>query len=201
MLNDNTTRPNRRLTVAVIGNARIESDSTQEKLAFEIGKRVIDGGYRLMTGGLGGVMEAACRGGRQSFNWADGSIIGVLPGSDPGDANPYVDIAIPSSLDHGRNILVAQADAVVAVGGGAGTLSEMALAWAHKRLIIGVRCGGWSERLAGQPIDNRRRYKSIPNDMVYPADTPDEAFRLLDKLISLYTGTHKGIPSSHSTLK
>src|SRR3546814_12882286 len=85
-------------------------------------------------------MEAAHRGARDSANWFDGAGIGILPGTNPGQANPYVDIAIPTGSDHGRNLVVAQSEAVIAIGGGAGTLSELAFAWIHRRLILALRC-------------------------------------------------------------
>lgn len=177
----------RRFVVAVVGDARVEAGGAAEVLAQEIGTAIVDAGYRLVTGGLGGVMEAAHRGARQSARWSDGAGIGLLPGHDPAQANPYVDIAIPTGLDHGRNMLVAQADAVVAVGGGAGTLSEIALAWIHKRLIVGMRCGGWSARLADQRVDGRVRYPQLPEDRVYGADSAAQVGALLARWLPLYS--------------
>src|SRR3546814_18376895 len=74
------------------------------------------------------------------YSYLDGAGIGILPGTNPGQANPYVDIAIPTGSDHGRNLVVAQSEAVIAIGGGAGTLSEIAFAWIHRRLIIALSC-------------------------------------------------------------
>ena len=95
------------MNVAVIGDARIRRGERQEQLAYEIGRGLIDSGYRLVTGGMGGVMDAAHRGARDSPFWRDGAGIGLLPGSDPTQANPYVDIVVPTGLDHARNLLVA----------------------------------------------------------------------------------------------
>ncbi len=114
-----------RESVAVIGDARVDPGSQVDMLAEDIGRRIVGAGYRLVTGGLGGVMEAACRGGRDAPNWSDGAIVGIIPSSDPSSANPYVDVIIPTGLDHARNQLVAQTSAVVAVGGGAGTSGWM----------------------------------------------------------------------------
>lgn len=97
---------------------------------------------------------------------------------------------IPTGLDHGRNLVVAQSDAIIAIGGGAGTLSEMALAWIHRRLIIALRCGGWSERLANQRIDERIRYKELTEDRVFAADSAEEALRLLVDWLPRYTKRH-----------
>jgi len=90
----------------------------------------------LICGGLTGVMEHAARGARSE----GGLTIGLLPGDDPNDANEYIDIAIATSLGHGRNAVLARtADGVVALGGGLGTLSEIALALRNGRPTIGIK--------------------------------------------------------------
>src|SRR5207302_7302068 len=126
-------------TGAVLGGWGVEVGGGRDRFAEAVGRLIVDRGWRVQTGGLGGVMESACRGARASTRWAPGSTIGILPGWDINDANPHVDVAIPTGLDHGRNLLVVQADAVIAVGGGAGTLSEIALAWMFFRLIVAKR--------------------------------------------------------------
>ncbi|MEM4235354.1 MAG: TIGR00725 family protein [Candidatus Methanomethylicaceae archaeon] len=181
------------ICVAVIGDAHLELGSPKEKIAEIIGYGIIDAGYKLITGGLGGVMEASCRGARKSPKWVNGSIIGLLPGTDPAEANPYVDVVIPTGLDHGRNLIIAQAGAIIAIGGGAGTLSEIALAWIYRRLIIALRCEGWSGRLADQRLDERIRYPDIPEDRVFGASTPEEALRLLDSYVLRYNRRHHRI--------
>ena len=93
--------------------------------AEAVGSAVADAGAVLVCGGLGGVMEAACRGART----AGGLTVGLLPGDDRAAANEWVEVAIPTGLGEGRNLLVVRAaGAVIAVGGGWGTLSEVALA-------------------------------------------------------------------------
>ncbi|WP_419174441.1 TIGR00725 family protein [Desulfosediminicola sp.] len=183
----------RRYTIAVIGDARVVPGSEKDIFAESVGKMLADEGHRVLTGGMGGVMEAAHRGARSSTNWRDGTCIGLLPGSNPASANPYVDVVIPTGLDHVRNMVVAQSDAVVAIGGGAGTLTEMAFAWIHRRLIIGANCDGWSKRLAGQRIDNRVRYPDVPEDKVYEADSADIVVALLSRWLPFYNGYHKSI--------
>lgn len=111
------------IRVAVIGGARC---SANEAAAAEaVGRAVAAAGAVLVCGGLGGVMEAAARGAAQ----AGGLTVGILPGTDAGSANPWIRVPLPTGMGEGRNILVVRAaDAVVAVGGEWGTLSEIALA-------------------------------------------------------------------------
>ncbi len=120
-----------RFLVAVVGNASVTPGSPRERLAEEVRRRVVDASRRLVTGGLGGVMAAASRGARRSGAWTDGTIIGVLPGTDPSQANPWVDVPLCTGLDHGRSRIVAQSDTAMAIGGGAGTPTELAFAWIH----------------------------------------------------------------------
>jgi len=152
-------------TISVIGGS--EADETASKLAERVGEEIARRGVVLVCGGLGGVMEAACRGAKKR----NGVTVGILPSEDKKNANRFVDIAIPSGFGRGRNFLVAlSGDAVIAVGGSAGTLSEMAIAWfSEKPLVALATSGGWAQRLAGDKIDDRR------NDSVYSASTPEEA--------------------------
>jgi len=106
--------------------------------AEEAGAAVAEAGCGLVCGGLGGVMEAACRGAKE----AGGMTVGILPGDDRSAANRFVDAAIPTGLGEGRNVLVVRAaDAVIAVGGAYGTLSEIALALKAGKRVVGI--GTW----------------------------------------------------------
>jgi predicted Rossmann-fold nucleotide-binding protein len=87
-----------------------------------------------------------------------------------------------------RNALIAHADALVAVGGGAGTLSEIALAWVHRRLVIAFRLPGWSGRVADAPLDDRRRFDTISDDRVFGVDTAQEAVAVLRENLDAYFG-------------
>jgi len=129
-----------------------------EAAALALGRSAVEGGWRIACGGLGGVMAAACRGARAAAGYREGDTIGLLPGTDRAAANPWVDVAIPTGLGLARNLLVVSAgDAVVAVGGGSGTLSEIALAWQIGRPVIALETGeGWADRLAGVRLDARR---------------------------------------------
>ncbi|HYP48692.1 MAG TPA: TIGR00725 family protein [Thermoleophilaceae bacterium] len=103
--------------------------------AEEVGRELASRGAVVVCGGLGGVMEAACRGAKQ----AGGTTLGILPGDDRRAANEWVDVALPSGLGEARNALVVRAsDAVVAVHGGFGTLSEIALALKTGRRVVGI---------------------------------------------------------------
>ncbi len=123
--------------VAVVGPGADVSDQIAA-LAYETGALLARRGIVVVNGGLGGVMEAAARGARES----GGFVIGLLPGGDRSEGNPHLTLAIPTGLGQARNALViAAADAVIAVGGSWGTLSEIALARrTGKRLVC---LGGW----------------------------------------------------------
>jgi uncharacterized protein (TIGR00725 family) len=120
--------------IGVIGGGTCSAEIYE--IAQEVGGEIAQNGFSLVCGGLGGVMEAACRGARE----AGGVTIGILPTANKGDANPYCDIVIPTGLGHARNILVVHAsDALVAVDGEAGTLSEIAIALKVGKPIVGIK--------------------------------------------------------------
>jgi uncharacterized protein (TIGR00725 family) len=122
--------------VAVVGPG--DASSQEIALAEEVGAGLAAAGAVVVTGGLGGVMEAACRGARSR----GGRTLGILPGEDREDANGWVEIAVATGLGELRNgIVVRAADALIAVGGGHGTLSEIALALKLGRPVVGL--GTW----------------------------------------------------------
>ncbi len=184
--NSPSQAPARRRLVAVIGDANVPAGSQKDLLAEDVGRLLVDAGFRVLTGGLGGVMEAACRGARSSSRYQSGDTVAVLPGHDPADANPFVDVVIPSGLDHVRNSIVAHADAVIAIGGGAGTMSEICLAWIYKRLIVALRVEGWSGKVADQRVDERVRYPNQPDDRVFGATSAAAAASLVSNLVGRY---------------
>lgn len=165
------TRMRKPVAAVVGGNS---ASAALLEAAEVIGRGLVEAGMRVATGGLGGVMTAASRGAHNAASWCDGSVIGILPGLDAREANPFVDIVIPTGMNYARNtILVAMADVVVAVGGGSGTLSEVALAWQHGKPIVALDLGqGWSARMAGERLDERRA------DEVHRAGSAEEAVRL-----------------------
>jgi len=122
--------------VAVVGAG--DADAEEEAVALDVGRALARGGAVLVCGGLGGVMAAACRGASE----AGGVTVGLLPGPDRTAANPWVSVAIATGMGELRNGLVVRAaDGVIAVGGGFGTLSEIALALKLGRPVVGV--GTW----------------------------------------------------------
>jgi uncharacterized protein (TIGR00725 family) len=126
----------RRLRIAVIGGSRAGREAVET--AFEVGRLIARSGAVVVCGGLGGVMEAACRGAREE----GGLTVGILPGASPADANPWVDVAIATGLGFTRNSLVVMnADAVIAVDGEYGTLSEIAYGRIHGKRVVGL--GTW----------------------------------------------------------
>jgi uncharacterized protein (TIGR00725 family) len=119
--------------VGVVGPG--EASASEAAVAEEVGGLLAEGGAVLVCGGLGGVMEAACRGAKSKL----GLTVGLLPGLDRGAANGWVDVAVATGLGELRNGLIVRAsDTLVAVGGGAGTLSEIAFALKAGRPVIGV---------------------------------------------------------------
>lgn len=132
--------------ISVIGGA--DCDACEYALAEEIGSLVAEHGAVLVCGGLSGVMEGAARGAKR----AGGTTIGILPGHDRTRGNAYLDHVITTGIGHARNLaVVSTGDAVIAVGGGYGTLSEIGLAAKIGRPVVIV--GGWRlqtrERLEG----------------------------------------------------
>jgi uncharacterized protein (TIGR00725 family) len=146
-----------RLHVAVVGGGHAPPEECDQ--AARVGRALAEAGVVVVCGGLGGVMEAACRGARDG----GGTSVGILPGADRDNANTYVDVALATGMGEGRNVLVVRnADAVVAVGGEFGTLSEVALALQAGISVIGL--GTWELAKGGRPVPG-----------VMPASSPEQA--------------------------
>jgi hypothetical protein len=123
--------------VSVVGGSTV--DATNRTVARELGVRLAERDHTVVCGGLGGVMAAACEGART----AGGRTVGILPGEDPDAANQFVETAVATGLGHARNCLVVMnGDAVVAVDGGGGTLSEIGYALVFDRPIAGLGTHG-----------------------------------------------------------
>jgi uncharacterized protein (TIGR00725 family) len=135
------------MVIAVIGNS---SCSPQEaKLADDVGELLAQRGATIICGGLGGVMEAVCRGAKSK----GGLTVGILPGQDAGTANPWVDIPVVTGIGEARNVAVVKsAQAVIAIGGSYGTLSEIAYALKNGIPVIGLNT--WSLSRDGREDDS-----------------------------------------------
>ena len=158
------SRPVDPLHIAVVGSG--DASAKERRQAERVGRAVAEAGAVLVCGGLGGVMEAASRGVRS----AGGLTIGILPGSERSDANEYVDVAIPTGLREARNILVVRAaDAVVAVGGEFGTLSEISFALREGTPVVGLDT--WQLTRHGRT-----------DDAIVRAADPEEAVRIAVRL-------------------
>ncbi len=135
------------MIIAVIGASRCSKEMARR--AQEVGRELAKRGATLVCGGLGGVMEAACRGAKEE----GGLTIGILPGLSHHEANPYVDIPIVTGLGEARNVIVVRtAQAVIAVGGEYGTLSEIAYALKMGRPVVGLNT--WQLAKDGRPRED-----------------------------------------------
>ncbi len=142
-----------RARIAVIGGSRPGRQAFES--AFEVGRHIARAGAVVVCGGLAGVMEAACRGAREE----GGLTVGIVPGSSPSGANQWVDVPIATGLGFTRNSLVVMnADAVIAIDGEYGTLSEIAYGKIHGKKVVGL--GTWEVK------------------GVEPAASPEEAVRM-----------------------
>ncbi|MBE0430862.1 MAG: TIGR00725 family protein [Dehalococcoidia bacterium] len=156
--------PSRKLIIAVIGDSACSAE--ESRLAETVGELLAQRDATVVCGGLGGVMEAVCRGSRSR----GGLTVGILPGGDPGTANPWVDIAVATGLGEARNVLVVKsARAIIAIGGGYGTLSELAYGLKNGIPVIGLNT--WSLVRDGRE-----------DDSILAVDSPAEA---VDRAVSL----------------
>ena len=149
--------------ISVIGAGQASED--EAAAAEEIGRLLAEAGAVLICGGLGGVMDAAARGSEA----AGGTSIGIIPGDDRTVGSSHLTLRIATGLGEARNAIVARAaDAVIAVGGEFGTLSEIALALKMGKPVVGL--GTWMLDLEGLPGDPLQR----------AADPPEAVARALE---------------------
>jgi uncharacterized protein (TIGR00725 family) len=160
-------RNGRRVAIAVIGAG--VCDSRVADTAYEIGRLIAKREAILVTGGMSGVMEAASRGARD----AGGLVVGIIPGLDPSAANPFCNVVIPTGMGQLRNGLVVQsADAVIAVAGEWGTLSEIGLAVKLGKPVVGWET--WELARGGEPCAEPARAATA-------ADAVEQAFARIEK--------------------
>jgi uncharacterized protein (TIGR00725 family) len=147
--------------VSVIGSGSCTQDSEAARLAEEVGRLLAEAGVVVVSGGLGGVMEAASRGAAE----AGGTVVGIVPGTSVEDANPHCTHVVATGIGYARNLaVVSSGEAVIAVGGEWGTLSEIGHARSIDRTVVALR--SWTLKGEG-PME------SAPG--IVPASTPEEA--------------------------
>jgi uncharacterized protein (TIGR00725 family) len=151
------------LQIGVIGAGH--ANAREKRIAEQVGAEIAKRGHILVCGGLGGVMEAAAKG----TKIGGGLTVGILPGESKEDANQYIDVNIVSAMSHGRNAIITRsADALIAVGGSSGTLSEIALGLKIKRPVV--------------VIEDVLPEFSPAAEGVYHASTVQEALDLVESL-------------------
>jgi uncharacterized protein (TIGR00725 family) len=162
----------RKKQIVVIGSSE-DTDNLDE--AYSIGKFIALKGYVLITGGRGGIMEAASRGAAEQ----GGIVIGVLPSERLNGSNPYCGVVIPTGMGSARNVInVLSADVIIAIGGKAGTLTELGYAWLYQKPVICCAfSNGWSARFPALETDDRR------GSIVLTARSVKEACAQLEDLI------------------
>ena len=167
----------KKIQILIIGHNGNSITPEVAKIAYETGAEVARSGAVLITGGMDGVMKAACHGAKD----AGGLTVGIIPQSDPSFANEYCDIVIPSGMGLARDFLNAlSGDGVIIIGGGSGTLSETCAAYMHKKPIVAIKnSGGIAEKYADQYLDHR---KSV---LIIGVSSPKEAVKtILEKINS-----------------
>ena len=125
----------KRTQILVIGHNESGCTANHEKIAYDTGAKIAQSGAILVTGGLGGVMQFSCMGAKE----AGGITVGVLPQDKRGEENEFCSVVIPTGMGYARDFINAlSADAVIIIGGGAGTLSEMCAAYMYERPMVAI---------------------------------------------------------------
>ncbi len=161
----------RLIQVLVIGSDGDHCPQTTYDAAKEVGAQIAARNAITVTGGLGGVMEAACRGAKEK----GGMVVGIIPNEDMSYANPYCDIIIPTGIGFARNFITAySADVAIVVGGGAGTYIEACVAYQKGKPIVALTgTGGTADKIADTFLDDRKTVKVISASN--PKDAVDRA--------------------------
>ena len=162
--------------IGIIGPNKKMCSKELYDFGVQLGRQIATKDRTIVCGGLGGFMEAVCKGVKLSPNTFNGQTVGILPDDKAETANQFIDLPIPTGAGIARNIIIVRtADIIIAAGGGAGTLSEIAFAW---QLNIKVLCvtlfEGWAKELAGKNIDDRQ------NGLLIPISSIDEILKHLD---------------------
>jgi uncharacterized protein (TIGR00725 family) len=149
----------RKTQIAVIGYNEDWCTDAAKNIAYEVGREIALSGSVLICGGLGGVMEAACKGAKEN----QGLTIGILPQGEFESANKFCDVVIPTGIGFSRNFIVATSvDGIIVVGGGVGTLIEISVGYMLKKVMIAMSgSGGIADEYGGKYMDERKRVKIL----------------------------------------
>ena len=145
----------RKFQIAVVGYNKDRCTERARSLAYEVGKEVALSGAVLICGGLGGVMESACKGAKENR----GTTVGIIPQDEFSFANEFCDVVICTGIGFARDFIIAtSADGIIAVGGGVGTLIEMSVGYMIKKtMVIIAGSGGVADTYGGKYLDERNR--------------------------------------------
>ena len=145
----------RKLQIGVIGYNKDRCTNIASRVAYEVGKEIACAEAVLVCGGLGGVMEAACKGAKEN----GGTTVGIIPQEEFLYANEYCDIVICTGLGYARDFIVASsADGIIAVGGGVGTLIELSVGYMTRKAMVAISgSGGVADLYGGKFLDERNR--------------------------------------------
>lgn len=173
-----------KLQVGIIGSAGGEEYPKRKpaqkvyKIAKAIGQMVAEKGAVVICGGKGGIMESACQGAKD----AKGITVGVVAGNNRGTCNKFVDVEVVSGAVNcsEESLIVSMSDALIIIGGGAGTLQEITTAYRNNKPMVAITCvDGWGKKLANTYLDDRKKIK------ILSAQTPQQAIDLVfGKLLS-----------------
>ena len=165
----------KRNQILIIGHDKHGFTEEHEKIAYETGSEVAKSDSVLITGGLEGVMKAACHGAKD----AGGITVGIIPQEDSSFANEFCDIVIPSGMGLTRDFLNAlSADGIIIIGGGSGTLAEVCAGYVHNKPMVAIKnTGGVADQYADKYVDSRECVKIIG------VNSPQEAVKtILEKI-------------------
>lgn len=159
----------RKIQISVIGYNEDRCTPIAKKIAYDVGKEIALSQSILVCGGLGGVMESACKGAKN----VGGLTVGILPQDDFSYANKFCDIVLPTGIGFSRDFIVASScDGIIIVGGGVGTLTEVTVGYMLKKKMVAITgSGGIAEKYGGKFLDERKRIR------IYKTQSPKEAVK------------------------
>ncbi|MGB0430991.1 MAG: TIGR00725 family protein [Bacteroidia bacterium] len=160
------------MQIGIIGSNSACCNDELYNFAYELGLYLSDKGVTVINGGMNGTMEAVAKGIRKGKNKTS-TVVGVLPESSLQKGNKYLDIKIPTGIGFARNtVIILSSDILIALGGGAGTLSELSYAWQYGKTVYCYEgAEGWSKDLIGKDLDKRNQNLFIGFDNLKKLDS------------------------------